>query len=307
MNRIKKKIKSNNGASITFALLIFLVCAVISGIVIVAATTSAGRMSKTTEMDQRYYAVTSAAELLKEYIDPEDPDNKERIRVIMTRDTDITTTYYGETVDDTKPTVLYGPDSVPGEWSIEKEALEYEEETLENDTEDDDYGLIDDPVEPDNGDNNDKNDFTPMTLLEYAAEKLALDDLSKIMPDIDSEMPITKSLSLSTSLVDLENTDLSVDISMNVDKNGTLTLDVSNADTTKGTYKLRLTFFSDIKKNSRELTKNGTPENVKSGTDPETGNSIVIYDIVDVKTETEIREYSWTFVNVETVMGSASA
>ena len=306
MERIKNKIKSNNGASITFALLIFLVCAVISGIVIVAATTSAGRMSKTTEMDQRYYAVTSAAELLKEYIDPEEPDNKELIRVIMTRDSDITTTYYGETVDDTKPKVLHGPDAVPGEWSIETEVLEYEEETLENDTIDDDYGVIDDPVEPDNGENND-NDFTPMTLLEYAAEKLALDDLSKIMPDIDSELPITKSLSLSTSLVDLENTDLSVDISMNVDKNGTLTLDISNADTAKGIYKLRLTFFSDIKKNSRELTKNGTPENVRSDTDSETGNSVVIYDIVDVKTETEIREYSWTFVNVETVMGSTSA
>ena len=55
--------KSERGASITFALLLFLVCAVISSIVIVAATTTSGRLSSLAKMDQRYYAVTSAAKL----------------------------------------------------------------------------------------------------------------------------------------------------------------------------------------------------------------------------------------------------
>ena len=66
MNALKNKIKSQRGASITFALLLFLVCAIISGIVVVAATAAAGRMSQRAEIDQRYYAVISAGGLLRD-------------------------------------------------------------------------------------------------------------------------------------------------------------------------------------------------------------------------------------------------
>lgn len=69
MQAIQNKLKSQKGASISFALLLFLVCAVISSVVIVAATAAGGRMSQLPEMDQRYYAVTSAANLLKSEID----------------------------------------------------------------------------------------------------------------------------------------------------------------------------------------------------------------------------------------------
>ena len=69
MKAIKNKLQSKRGASITFALLLFLVCAVISGVVIVAATTAAGRMSEQTDMDERYYAVTAVANKLIKEID----------------------------------------------------------------------------------------------------------------------------------------------------------------------------------------------------------------------------------------------
>ncbi|MBQ6479684.1 MAG: hypothetical protein IJI45_01070 [Anaerolineaceae bacterium] len=69
MGRIKKKLKSERGASITWALLIFLVCAVIGSAVLVAGTAASGRMSKVAENDQRYYAVNSAARLLIKKID----------------------------------------------------------------------------------------------------------------------------------------------------------------------------------------------------------------------------------------------
>ena len=69
MNRIKKKLNSERGASITWALLIFLVCAVIGSAVLVAGTASSGRMSEVADNDQRYYAVTSAARLLIDMID----------------------------------------------------------------------------------------------------------------------------------------------------------------------------------------------------------------------------------------------
>ena len=64
---LRTKLKDNTGASITYALLLFLVCAVVSTIVLAAATAASGRMSKTVESDKRYYAVTSATELLKDY------------------------------------------------------------------------------------------------------------------------------------------------------------------------------------------------------------------------------------------------
>lgn len=69
MNAMENKIKSQRGASITFALLLFLVCAVISSIVIVAATAVGGRASQMAELDQRYYSVNSAAELLRDVLE----------------------------------------------------------------------------------------------------------------------------------------------------------------------------------------------------------------------------------------------
>lgn len=65
-NRIAEKLRSERGASISFALLLFLVCAALSAVILVAATTSAGRMSSIAETDQRYYSVTSAVEFLRD-------------------------------------------------------------------------------------------------------------------------------------------------------------------------------------------------------------------------------------------------
>lgn len=66
MQSLKARMKSRRGASITFALLLFLVCAVVSSVIIVAASAAGGRMSQMRDSDRRYYAVTSAAELLSD-------------------------------------------------------------------------------------------------------------------------------------------------------------------------------------------------------------------------------------------------
>ena len=71
MNRIRQKLTSQSGASITYALLLFLVCAVVSSVVLAAGTAASGRMSQSVSNDQRYYSVTSAAEFLKKEIDGE--------------------------------------------------------------------------------------------------------------------------------------------------------------------------------------------------------------------------------------------
>lgn len=66
MNVLKRKLNNQKGASITWALLIFLVCAVVGSVVLVAGTVAAGRMSKLAESDRRYYAVTSTAGFLRD-------------------------------------------------------------------------------------------------------------------------------------------------------------------------------------------------------------------------------------------------
>ena len=68
MRTIKKKLNSQRGASLTFALLLFLVCAVVGSVVLVAGTAASGRLAGLADYEQRFYAVNSAAELLAEEI-----------------------------------------------------------------------------------------------------------------------------------------------------------------------------------------------------------------------------------------------
>ena len=64
-NLLKNKLKSENGASIFFALLLFLLCIVVSTIVITAASASAGRLADLAKMDQKYYLVNSVSDLIR--------------------------------------------------------------------------------------------------------------------------------------------------------------------------------------------------------------------------------------------------
>lgn len=72
MSSLKKKLNSDRGASITYALLLFLVCAVIGSAVLVAGSAAAGRLSKIAENDQRYYSVNSAARLLIDLVEADE-------------------------------------------------------------------------------------------------------------------------------------------------------------------------------------------------------------------------------------------
>ena len=90
MQAIKKKLRSQRGASLTFALLIFLVCAVVGSVVLAAGTASSGRMSQIAEMDQRYYSVNSAARLLTELIDGKS------VTIVRTEQEGLSPTYQNE-------------------------------------------------------------------------------------------------------------------------------------------------------------------------------------------------------------------
>ena len=64
-----RKLQSENGASLSFALLLFLVCAVVGSVILTSGTVASGRLSRLREMDKRYYSVNSAAYLIRDIMD----------------------------------------------------------------------------------------------------------------------------------------------------------------------------------------------------------------------------------------------
>lgn len=76
-----RKLKSCNGASLTVALLLFMVCAVVGIVVLTAATAAGGRAKDLTEVDRSYYNVASAVSLLSNELCGE--DNKVEIKRII--------------------------------------------------------------------------------------------------------------------------------------------------------------------------------------------------------------------------------
>ena len=87
--KINSVLRSQTGASMSFALLLFLICTVVGSLVITAGSTAAGRVSNLAQMDQRYYNVSSAAYLIASEL------NGESVKIEQTRVvTEVVTTDY---------------------------------------------------------------------------------------------------------------------------------------------------------------------------------------------------------------------
>ena len=69
MNEVQRKLHDRSGATLTVALLFFIMCAAAGSVILAAATTSTGRLSQLQASDQNYYAVVSAAKLIRDEID----------------------------------------------------------------------------------------------------------------------------------------------------------------------------------------------------------------------------------------------
>lgn len=82
--QLKQNIRSEQGASIVMALFLFLVCSAIAAVVLSAATAAAGRVAGLADADQKYYSVTSAAELVRDMMGGEDGV---AVNVVCTRQT----------------------------------------------------------------------------------------------------------------------------------------------------------------------------------------------------------------------------
>jgi hypothetical protein len=62
-SHVKRKFRSQHGASLSMALMLFLVCTTVASIVLAAGSAAAGRISQIKQMEKSYCNVTSAAEL----------------------------------------------------------------------------------------------------------------------------------------------------------------------------------------------------------------------------------------------------
>lgn len=82
---LKRKLNSNEGASLMVALLFFIMCATIGSVILAAATASSGRLAKLVKEDQKYYTSTSAASLLTEILSVSDT-KKNEVVIRMTYD-----------------------------------------------------------------------------------------------------------------------------------------------------------------------------------------------------------------------------
>ena len=69
MKAVQRKLQDRSGATLTVALLFFVMCAAAGSVILAAATTSTGRLAELQASDQNYYAVVSAAKLLRDEID----------------------------------------------------------------------------------------------------------------------------------------------------------------------------------------------------------------------------------------------
>ncbi len=65
IKKIYRKITSQRGASLSFAMMLLLVAAVVGAVLLHAATAAAGRVSQLAVADARYYSVSSAADIIE--------------------------------------------------------------------------------------------------------------------------------------------------------------------------------------------------------------------------------------------------
>lgn len=250
---LKQKASSQTGASITFALLLFLVCAIVSSIVIVAATAVGGRASKMAEMDQRYYAVNSAAELVRDIL--------EAPRVTVETGTQTTSTVDQDdvVVAGTTPTTTPLPTTTK---------------------------VDDEPVAG-----------TDTSLLVAAALQLSGVEDPPALPTAPLALTASGSGSLDTDA-------LAVDMmpTMPPLSGDNLFIDITNQDTSRGAYTLRLTFKADRTVSNDTQTTYGAKTPLRD----ESGKAIPgEYTTTRTETQKTVTTLRWKLIDLVTVANVA--
>lgn len=261
MNSLRRKMRSEAGASITFALLLFMVCAVLSGVIIVAATTASGRMDQIAESDQRYYAVTSAAELLKDTLD----GRIVTVKSIATSET--TNTVVNGTETEGTPVPVSGSPNV---------SIWYDDN------------------EPSAAPLGSGDAVKTLSVLGYAAYRIAEENDANLF-DVSSEMSLDTSLALTANVTDTTDTTIKDVFNVNIlaqakPDEDALVFYISKSDAKGNSYTLKASFKADVKTNVDEQSNTGTPTDV--------GNGGKDYKVITKKTTTTVTRMEWTLTDI---------
>lgn len=124
MNAVQRKLHDRSGATLTVALLFFIMCAAAGSVILAAATTSTGRLSQLQASDQNYYAVVSAAKLIRDEIDGQ------TISVGQTETKIVTTTRTEKTETDASgAAITVVEETTKTEYSYSAPVFEYPKDT----------------------------------------------------------------------------------------------------------------------------------------------------------------------------------
>ncbi len=270
---MKRKLKSQRGASITFALLIFLVCAVVGSVVLGAGTAAAGRISGLPKSDQRYYSVTSAARLFEEQFGGANITIERKYQYQETVTTSLSDGTVGAPVNVTGTDPYEDTISVmmPGDTTAKKTEL--------------------------------LSTWTPDNLFTYLARQYVYGDNSTESADGWShdagftEAPDALTL---TADVDGDYDELDVAITATVSTSGNIQLDFvnkqqANSETNYRPYTLRMILSADIYNTNSELS------NVID-TDVNSTSEIVTYSCTDTKKTSII----WNITSLEILGGGGT-
>ena len=267
-NRILDKLRSRTGASISFALLLFLVCAVLCSVILTAATTASGRMSNMVETDQRYYAVTSAAELMKDVFE-EHPT----VSVVKVVETEYTTTYTTYTNGVANDPVAGTPTTKV--YIVDKKAADILESDLTTELTD---------------------SYTAKTIQEDAARRVFDADESNTTGTLLSSRGLTITSTFST-IAGMGFDALAVDILEKLDASGNIELTLYNHYDSKGAA-------SSAGSQYKVILSLGADKNKSTNTKTETVSSTAInensYTETTKTTTTTITTLTWTLTGVKT-------
>ena len=288
--KINSVLRSQTGASITFALLLFLLCSIIGALVITAGTAAAGRMSHLAEMDQRYYSVSSAARFLADELDGGS------VKITRTREiVEVRSTPYTVTVQDVggvSRTVV-----TAGATATSKSAEFHTRINDGNDENEMQYDDIETKIESyDTSANVGAGLPDKMSFLTGRAVWLLFDDYCNTDDAMEESMKHGQERSGKFVLEHIvgdgvDKNALKIEGAYTVKEDGTLILTLQNAN--GDPYAMRVTLKATIKESGNEITKESDPERTY---DTSGGYTEVVTSTTLV---TKVSEVTWNVSSVE--------
>ena len=257
-----KKLKSESGASISFGLLIFLICAVVCSIVLTAATAAAGRMSKVAQYDQQYYSLVSAAELFKEQL------NGKTVTIVSVKSESSVVTYTNETPAEPVPV---------GEAETKVYLLEDLSAAEITD------GMLDSRVQIEGSDAS----GTALRYKSMANDAAAVYALSETFTSRTLELE-----SDTAGALELDADPLAVQINETIKNGADIALVLKNGNDSADAQSLALDFAADITESTETNVTEGERENVT------VSGENVTYEVTVTTTVKTITTFTWRLAGV---------